>query len=226
MLSWAFMSQVQEIPRKIEIGEVMTPQELLQLPFFKGVSEKLLEKNIGAAVRRRLKKGEIVCREGEEGSTAFYILEGKVDVFINAAVSKVETEPERKTWFTRMKSMLIPAARNTGTTNTDYIPIDGPVDLSMDNPVAQLGVGDVFGEMTCLNFYPRSATVRAAGDCVLLEMLRNILQMLQKNKDFKAHLESTYRNRTLDHHLRSVPIFRDLPGDFLDHLRNRVELVP
>src|SRR5206468_6604934 len=30
---------------------------------------------------------------------------------------------------------------------------------------------------------------------------------------------------TLDHHLRSVPIFRDLPADFMDHLRTRVELV-
>ena len=28
-----------------------------------------------------------------------------------------------------------------------------------------MGAGDLFGEMTCMNFYPRSATVRAAEDC-------------------------------------------------------------
>ena len=74
------MEDLDQTPRRIDVGEVLTPQELLQFPFFKGVSEKLLQKNLGAVVRRRFKKGEIICREGEDGTTAFYILEGKVDV--------------------------------------------------------------------------------------------------------------------------------------------------
>ena len=28
-------------------------------------------------------------------------------------------------------------------------------------PIAELGAGDLFGEMTCMSFHPRSATVRA-----------------------------------------------------------------
>jgi len=44
------------------------------------------------------------------------------------------------------------------------IPIDASVDLAYGNPVAELGPGDLFGEMTCMNFYPRSATVRAESD--------------------------------------------------------------
>ncbi len=44
------------------------------------------------------------------------------------------------------------------------IPIDASVDLAYDKPVAQLGPGELFGEMTCLIFYPRSATVRAVED--------------------------------------------------------------
>ena len=31
--------------------------------------------------------------------------------------------------------------------------------------------------------------------------------------------------RALDTHLRSVPVFRNLGPEFLDHLRDRVELV-
>ena len=52
--------------------------------------------------------------------------------------------------------------------------------------------------MTCMNFYPRSATVRAETDCTMLEMLRNVLDVLQKNKTFRAQLDETYRRRALD----------------------------
>jgi CRP-like cAMP-binding protein len=124
-----------------------------------------------------------------------------------------------------MKSILVCKSADSRPTHHEYIPIDAPVDLSADNPIAELGEGDLFGEVTCMSFYPRSATVRAADDCVVLEMLRNILQMLQKNKEFKASLEAKYRNRTLDNHLRSVSVFRELPPNCMNYLRNRVEFV-
>ena len=76
-----------------------------------------------------------------------------------------------------------------------------------------------------MNYYPRSATVRAKTDCVMLEMLRNVLDILQRNKTFRAQLERNYRARALDSHLRSVPIFAPLTQDFVDHLRDRVELI-
>src|SRR6185312_2911440 len=58
-----------------------------------------------------------------------------------------------------------------------------------------------------------------------LEMLRNVLDVLQKSKTFRAQLDETYRRRALDSHLRNVPIFRALTQEFIDHLRERVELV-
>ena len=61
-----------------------------------------------------------------------------------------------------------------------------------------------------MSYYPRSATVRAKTDCVMLEMLRNVLDILQRNKTFRAQLERNYRARALDTHLRSVPIFSSL----------------
>ena len=57
--------------------ETVSPDELQALPVFKGVSGTFLSLNRGAVVKRHFKAGEIVCREGEYGSTAFYILEGK-----------------------------------------------------------------------------------------------------------------------------------------------------
>src|SRR5437762_10197460 len=142
-----------EVPPRIEGGEPLSPQELLQFPFFKGVSEKLLEKNPGAAVRRRFKKGEIICKEGEQGSTAFYILEGKVDVFINATVSHASTHAETKgSWFKKITSKLVSSPKELlKADNHHYIPIDASVDLSLDNPIALLTQGDLFGEMTCVS---------------------------------------------------------------------------
>ena len=61
-------------------GDVLNPAELLQLPIFENVSGTFLELNQKAVVKRHFKAGEIVCREGEFGSTAFYILEGKARV--------------------------------------------------------------------------------------------------------------------------------------------------
>src|SRR5260370_35589339 len=69
------------------------------------------------------------------------------------------------------------------------IPIDAPVDLAYDHPVAELGPGELFGEMTCMNYYPRSATGRAGTDCMMLEMLRKVLAVRQKSKAVRAQLD-------------------------------------
>src|SRR6202790_2529967 len=44
-------------------------EELLRLPVFKGVSGTFLDLNRGAIIQRRYRKGEVICREGEFGST-------------------------------------------------------------------------------------------------------------------------------------------------------------
>jgi CRP-like cAMP-binding protein/Fe-S-cluster-containing hydrogenase component 2 len=58
-----------------------------------------------------------------------------------------------------------------------------------------------------MSFYPRSATVRAAEDCTLLEMLRNVLYIMQRSPTFREILERNYRERAINNHLQSVPIF-------------------
>jgi CRP-like cAMP-binding protein len=75
-----------------------------------------------------------------------------------------------------------------------------------------------------MNFYPRSATVIAESDVVAFEMLRNVLDIMLKNKSFRAQLDATYRRRALENHLRGVPMFTDLSPDFIEHLKESVEL--
>jgi CRP-like cAMP-binding protein/Fe-S-cluster-containing hydrogenase component 2/ferredoxin len=203
-------------------------EELLQLPVFKGVSGTFLELNTGSVVRRVYEPGEIIVREGENGSTAFYILEGEVDIYINAPREHVATEQAKPGVFTRMRSLLLPKSRQPREEERDtpsHIRIDAPVDLPYADPIAQLGPGDLFGEMTCMSFYPRSATVRARTPVMVLEMLRNVLDVMQKNKTFRATLEANYRGRALGTHLRSVPIFANIDDEFVDILRHRVDLL-
>src|SRR6201987_4328952 len=57
-------------------AEGFEAEDLLKIPVFQGVSGTFLELNRGAIVKRRFRKGELICKEGEFGSTAFYILEG------------------------------------------------------------------------------------------------------------------------------------------------------
>jgi CRP-like cAMP-binding protein/Fe-S-cluster-containing hydrogenase component 2 len=193
---------------------------------FKGVSGTFLELNQGAVVKRRIAPGEIICREGDFGSTAFYILEGTVEVYINAPIAHVKQEDAPGGWFSTIRSKLASRTEHTRSEESvrRYIPIDAPVDLPYDKPIAELVAGDLFGEMTCMSFHPRSATVRAKTEVVVLEMLRNVLDILQKNKTFRAELDRKYRARALETHLKSVPVLSSMPQDFINYLRDRVEL--
>jgi len=205
----------------------LSAEELHRMPVFAGVSGTFLELNRGAIVKRRFRKGEVVCREGEFGSTAFFIVEGKAQVAIASPIAHVKTEGGARGFFKRLKSTLVGREddKREEEARDRTIPIDASVDLSYGNPVAELGPGDLFGEMTCMNFYPRSATVRAETDVVAYEMLRNVLDIMMKNKTFRAQIDQTYRQRALETHLRGVPMFAELAPDFIEHLKGSVELV-
>lgn len=210
-------------------GDPVSVEELLELPYFEKVSGTFLELNSHSVVKRRFRAGEVICREGEYGSTAFYILDGSAKVFVNTPMAHIKTHDSSTGWLKKLTSTLSkrsPEVRHgTDSEQMRSIPIDAPVDLPMDHPVAELVKGDLFGEMTCMSLYPRSATVVANTDCVMLEMLRNVLDIIQRNKTLRAQLDEKYRSRALQDHLRSVPMFAELGDDFIDVLRKRVELV-
>ena len=284
--------------------ERLSPEQLLKISVFAGLQPTSLERYPGTLVLRRYQEGEVVCRQGEPGWTAFYILTSEDllalcdtltgnkdaealrkrveslsasaragdelqkwnrslalensdakrrrakssrsddpslanmleqsadgDDMRTAATVSLRIPPRRATAAmggsvrSRLMKRLFGVKAAPDAAHPKYIPIDGPVDLDFENPVAALNEGELFGEMSCLNRDPRSATVRATRECYMIEMLRNILEMLQKNKAFKNQMESVYRRRVLDSHLRALPIFKDIDEDTLADLRDSVELV-
>ncbi|MGA7554751.1 MAG: cyclic nucleotide-binding domain-containing protein [Candidatus Acidiferrales bacterium] len=208
-------------------SEPVPLHELQELPFFGGVSGTFLSLNRNAVVRRHFKPGEIICREGEYGSTAFYLLEGQARVSIASPIAHVKTKGAVRKFLGKLSSRLTQRQNDQREEETaqHWIHIDAPMDLNYDNPVAMLGPGDLFGEMTCMSLYPRSATIRAETDCTALEMLRNVLDIMQRNKTFRAKLDQSYRQRALDSHLRAVPVFAELTDEFIEGLREKVELL-
>jgi len=210
-------------------GEPLSLDQILALPAFEGCSKALLNKNLGAVVRRSYAPDEVICREGEYGSTAFLILEGETEVLLETPFAHLVGSPGRRGLLGGVKSFFQQLARREtpeGAPSSRSIPIDAPVDLAQDDPVATLGAGELFGEMTCMSFYPRSATVRAKTPVVALEMLRNILDILKRGStSFKAQLDANYRERALTTHLRSLPLFAGLTDEFVNGLKERVELV-
>ncbi|HEX5177160.1 MAG TPA: cyclic nucleotide-binding domain-containing protein, partial [Chthoniobacteraceae bacterium] len=145
-----------------------------------------------------------------------------------------------------MTSMLVrDPGEVTLTEERGFIPIDASVDLPRTTPLAWLGPGELFGEMTCRTFQPRSATVCATEDCVMVEMLRVILDMLLGTRDvdptikattkvkaptfkgtsFKKQMDDKYRERSLVNHLRTVPLFATLDLPFFNYLKEKAELV-
>lgn len=243
-------TRMDESPEKLTSGEPLSTEELIEyLPALKEIPAVLLKQfAVGAAVRRRFKAGDIVCDEGAFGSTAFYIVSGSVTISIKNPMASVKTRPSGSGFFSalrRMTSFLGTNQPEMIAADAGFIPIDASIDLPKETPIADLGAGELFGEMTCRTFQPRSATVQVTEDCVMVEMLRVVLDMLLgtrevdsatkattkvkaptfKGTSFKKLMDDNYRQRSLVQHLRSVPLFHTLDLDFFNHLRENAELV-
>lgn len=108
---------------------------------------------------------------------------------------------------------------------TLYIPVGGQLNFSMDSFSAPMQEGELFGEMSCMYRTPRSATVVARRDCYMLEILRNVLDQIQRDPVYKARMDEVYKARVLGMQLRKLTIFSELTQEEFDSIRNKVELV-
>src|SRR5271168_3832037 len=123
----------------LEGGGIVDPATLLALPVFKNVSGTFLELNQNAIVERHFKAGDIICREGEFGATAFYIMEGTAEVYLSSPIAHVTTEGGQHGFLSKLKSLLTPRANDARKEESTqaYIPIDASVDLPYQSPIAE-----------------------------------------------------------------------------------------
>lgn len=220
-----------------EGAEILPPEAWASFDIFSDIDSKAVIKFLERTVKtsqpqhpiwvRRYKAGEVICYEGEHGSTAFYVVKGCVEVYISSLLARKkreEADQVSRGFFARLFGR---SGRKKQSSTQRYIPIDAPEDLDRDNPVAVIEEGNIFGELTALSFTPRSATVRAKDEVVCFEMLRSVLQDLlqRRSKRFKKMLDEAYRSRVLSKHLQAVPMFEGLSEEVLLELKDSVELV-
>lgn len=122
------------------------------------------------------------------------------------------------------------SARASNSRLPDYIPNDGPQDLSVGTLSAPMFEGDLFGEMSCMNLAPRSATVIAtegtpAEPVYMIEMVRNALDALRGNAEYRRRMDEIYRTRVMETQVRSLPLFRSLSDADYKWLSSRLDLV-
>lgn len=73
------------VPAGDRTTQIVPPSELLSDPVFAGISPKFLLWQQGLVVRRRFKAGQLVCKQGDAGNTAFLIRSGRFEVEVQAA---------------------------------------------------------------------------------------------------------------------------------------------
>jgi CRP-like cAMP-binding protein len=93
--------------------------------------------------------------------------------------------------------------------------------------LGSLPSGAWFGEMSCMSHAPRSATVVAESDVVLLGIPRHTFMKCygdKKSPDFKKLIDGEYRERALGNHLATVSLFRGIPRKVLQRVGEVAEL--
>jgi Fe-S-cluster-containing hydrogenase component 2/CRP-like cAMP-binding protein len=220
--------------------KLLSPAEMrreLPLLVASRVNDNFLQRSEGGVALRRFNKGDVICRQGQHGRTAFYVKKGKVTVYLEVAKDPKADKAGRRTGILQRLGLFrtrdiggsgpgTPDAKKAAAQERNFIPIDAPLDLDRAKPIATMGTGALFGEASCINHQRRSATVRASEeDTLVIEMTRNFLDVLARNRDFRVQLEKIYRSRGVNNHLRSSVLFKEVDDSFLKELAERSTLV-
>lgn len=182
--------------------------------------------------------GDIIVREGDYGSSAFLILQGKVSVVLDGLDPQAlgRQPPEKKSLVQSLKRLFtnpkLPEVRDQISPDNGNVVGDRPpeADLAQTRVFLQdvprllegarsltLEAGEIFGELAALTRTTRSATVLADGEVLLLELRWQGLRDLMRRTDaLRHHIENLYRENSLRVHLRETPLLSELPDRELE----------
>ncbi len=214
-----------QLGRELSDDAFISAEELKSIDLFSGIPYKFLQFNASAVVRRRLKKGDILCKEGEYGASAFIIRSGKFKISIGSSGGAIRTKKATglRGLFSGLRTVVQP--QKGAATLSDM----NSAKLGNDEELFRDADDLILGEMSCMNRYPRSATVTAVEESEVLEIRRNVLYMLQRNEVSRDKLNRVYRERALQGQLEGLAIFESLDDQSrqraADFLKGKAEIV-
>lgn len=192
-------------------GEWLSLEEVGQLDFFKSGKRAFkvklnsnfaptagqAEPGIKAAVKREYQRGDLICKAGAYGSTAFLILEGSATASVPQRAQGVAIAGRTRASLARFADLFgrRRRAEAKAPAGAEAVgEVSAYATLSADPPPPlRLAAGDFFGIDSCINFYPREADVRAEERCVVLEMLRSVLDTIRDSGDASGRIDAAYR---------------------------------
>lgn len=180
---------------------------------------------------RRYRKGELVVRQGDHGTSAFLILSGAVRIVLKPGLPPSvlgRRESKRKGIFRVLAqlwsnsnepesfkiSQLKQDARLGARQEGDEVKIflqDVPRIVN-EHKTEVMEPGEFFGEIAALSRMPRTSTIFVESDeAELLEIRwQGLRDLMRYDGGLRAHIDKIYRERALASHLREIPMFRNL----------------
>ena len=192
----------------------------------------------------KFRKGEIIMRQGDYGTSAFLILQGAARVVLKpdlppsllgrqatnkkgvfrtlAQLWNRSRPPEMLSRTLLGQSSGVSARQNEKETRVFLQDVPRILD---QHRTAQMIAGEFFGEIAALSRMARTSTIFAdSDDAELLEIRWQGLRDLMKYDDaLRTHINKIYRERALASYLRATPLFKNLSKEQLDRVAEAVE---
>jgi serine/threonine protein kinase/CRP-like cAMP-binding protein len=199
-LGLAVISTTLPLPPKVPLLSDLGPRELARVAGVVGV--------------RRVKAGDVIIREGERGDVLYALARGRLVVSCSPGDLRSVTGPagdDDPDWAADV------TARDEGGVRLDALLLQHQ--HSRRVYLGGLADGDFFGEFSFLAERPRSATVEAVTDAVLLEFEREDVEHIAAvDPAFTAPLLGFYKERVVELMMAKSPIFSLLPPEDRRHL--------
>jgi Fe-S-cluster-containing dehydrogenase component/CRP-like cAMP-binding protein len=192
----------------------------------------------------KFRRGEIIMRQGDYGTSAFLILQGAARVVLKPDLSPslLGRQATGKKGFFRTLAQLWNGSRPADFFSRKQLGQDAGLGARQDadqvhvflqdvprvldkHRTERMTAGEFFGEIAALSRMARTSTIFAdSDDAELLEIRWQGLRDLMKYDDaLRTHINRIYRERALASYLRATPLFKNLNQEQLDRVAETVE---